>query len=107
MTTGKSALLLERLGRLGLLRCFTHCGETSLRLFQTLRRSCGGRNQFFHVPENAGVLRLLSQLFDKWLNLSVKNKHLTGKTGLQKEFSIERAMQHKGSSHLPVSARLT
>jgi hypothetical protein len=68
--------------------------------------SLGGQNELFHVAKDCWILHLFAQLFQEGLNLSEEDKHLTGKAGLEKQFAIQRSVQHEGSGHLPVSARL-
>src|SRR5882762_1624100 len=74
--------------------------------FQTLAGGFRSRGYFLDVGKGVGIVGFLSKFFEKRMDLCENEEHFSATARLQKEFFVERAVQHEGRSHIPIAAYL-
>src|SRR5208282_1780959 len=73
---------------------------------QTLAGGFRPGGYFLDVSEGFGIVHFLAKFFEKGMNLGENEKHFAAATRLQKEFLVERAVQHERRNHIPIAPDL-
>src|SRR5271155_3613143 len=64
-------------------------------------------NYFLDVAEGIGIVGLLAKFLNEGMDLGENEEHFAATARLQKEFFIERAVEHERRSHIPIAAHLS
>src|SRR5713101_3005704 len=73
---------------------------------QTLAGQFRSGGYFLDVGEGVRIVRLLAKFFEEGIDLGENEEHFSAATRLQKEVFVERALQHEGRSHIPITTHL-